>query len=68
MRPVIVDKLVKAIEKAHALATIWCDTPVNANHLADAHGLTQADGGSEFHRLSQLLGVRRSHTDLNPAC
>ena len=29
---------------------------------------TQASGGLEFHRLAHLLGVRRSHTDLNPAC
>jgi hypothetical protein len=48
---------------------IWCGAPVTANHLADAHGLDRLTADWSFIGFpTSLLSVRRSHTDLNPAC
>jgi len=67
VRAAVVDKLVKAGEKDSGY--IWCGTPVNANHLADAHGLDRPTADWSFSgSLTSLLSVRRSHTDLDPAC
>jgi len=42
---------------------------VNANHLADADGLDRPTADWSFSGSpTSLLSVRRSHTDLNPAC
>jgi hypothetical protein len=42
---------------------------VNANHLADAHGLDRPTADWSFiGSPTTLLSVRRSHTDVNPAC
>jgi len=65
VRAVVVDKLVKAGEKDSG--DIWCGTPVNANHLADAHGLDRPTVDWNSGSPTSLLSVRHSHTDLNPA-
>jgi hypothetical protein len=57
VRAVVVDKLVKAGEKDSGY--IWCGTPVNANHLADAHGLDRPTADWSFSgSLTSLLSVR----------
>src|SRR5438552_1829752 len=73
VRAVVVDKLVKASEKAHAPAT--SGAPLLVRHSGEREPSCrrtwsrQADGGLELQRLSHsLLSVGRSHTDLNPAC